>query len=128
MSVSKIVASVLSILIIRVIYYKRILQITFYTEGNTNLKKYESDFEPFEKLLRAARYDPVINKKVINILKLESYQRHIVLSNWLKQLRQNNAPKRLIQALTYLFDDTVAGQVYGMINNLKDKRDNHNNK
>ena len=76
MSVLKIVAPVLSTLIIRVIYYRRILPTDLYTEGIINLNKYESDFESFEKLLRAARYDPVINKKVNNIWKeyKEQYQ------------------------------------------------------
>lgn len=84
----------------------------------------ENEIKSFEKLLRATCYDPVINKKVLSILKMGSYPRHIVLSNWLEQLRLNNAPKRLIQTLTYLFDDTVAEKVYGLINKPKDKREN----
>jgi hypothetical protein len=55
---------------------------------------------------------------------MDSYPRHIVLSNWLEQLRRNNAPKRLIQTLSYLFDDTTAEKVYGLINKPKDKREN----
>jgi len=94
----------------------------------TNLCKIETDLEPLKKLLNAMLNDSVINDKVTKILKMDSYPRRIVLSNWLEQLRRNNAPQKLIQTLTHLFDDTVAGQVYGMINNLKDKRDNHNNK
>jgi hypothetical protein len=47
------------------------------------------------------RDDPVINKKVINILKLESYPRRIVLSNWLEQLHSNNAPNKLTQTLSF---------------------------
>jgi len=69
------------------------------------------------------RDDPVINKKVVNILKLDSYPRHIVLSNWLEQLRLNKAPQKLTQALTYLFDDRIAEKVYNLITDqrLKNK-------
>jgi hypothetical protein len=95
---------------------------------NSNNNIDESDFKSISKLLKAMCYDPILNKKLINILKLDSYQRHIVLSNWLEQLRRNDAPKRLIQTLTYLFDDTVAEKVFGLINRSKDKRDIHSNK
>ena len=86
---------------------------------NLNTKKttnYESDFEPFVKLLRAMCNDPVINKKVVNILKLDSYTRHIVLSNWLEQLRKKSASENLRQALSCLFDDHIAKKVLSLIN------------
>jgi hypothetical protein len=86
---------------------------------------YESDFESFEKLLHAIRCDPVINKKVSNLLKKNSYLRRLVLNNWLEQLRRNSAPKKLIQTLSYLFDDSIAEKIYGLINSLKNKRNNH---
>jgi len=74
------------------------------------------DFESILKLLRAMCYDPLINRKVINILKLESYPRHIVLSNWLEQLRQKNAPEQLTKTLLYLFDDVIAQKIFTLIN------------
>jgi hypothetical protein len=81
-----------------------------------NITNYESDFRSIEKLLKAIRYDPVINIKVTNILKMDSYPRRIVLSNWLEQLSRNNAPKKLIQALACLFDDSIAEKVRSFIN------------
>lgn len=69
------------------------------------------DYQPVEKLLHAIRYDPLINKKIINILEMESYQRRIVLSNWLEQLRRNNAPGGLTQSLSYFFDEQLAEKV-----------------
>ena len=83
------------------------------TEKTTN---YESDFESIERLLKAMRYDPVINKKVVNIFNMDSYPRHIVLSNWLEQLRRNSAPQKLIQSLAFLFDDSIAEKVRSFIN------------
>lgn len=84
-----------------------------HTKNTTN---YESDFGSIEKLLKAMRYDPVINKKVVNILTMDSYPRRLVLSNWLEQLRCNNAPYRLMQSLSCLFDDSIAEKVLTFIN------------
>jgi len=81
------------------------------------LKNLEYDFESLEKLLQAMRNDPVINKKVVNILKMESYPRRLVLNNWLEQLRRNNAPIKLTLTLSYLFDDIIAEKVLAIINN-----------
>jgi len=94
---------------------------------NLNTKKvnnYESDFESIVKLLQAMCNDPVINKKVINILKMGSYRRRLVLNNWLEQLRHSNAPNKLTQTLSYLFDDIIAEKIYGLINRSKNKRNN----
>jgi hypothetical protein len=67
-------------------------------------------------LLQAMRDDPLINKRIINILMLESYPRRLILSNWLEQLRRKNAPRQLTTTLSYLFDDTIAEKVLRMIN------------
>ena len=76
----------------------------------------DAEFEPLVTLLKAMRKDPVINKKVVNLLKMDSFPRHIVLSNWLEQLRRKNAPAKLTQILLYLFDDIVAEKVLLLIN------------
>ena len=49
------------------------------------------------------------------LLKMEAYPRRLVLNNWLEQLRLNKAPKKLTQALTYLFDDDIAKKVLTII-------------
>ena len=77
---------------------------------------FETEFESFATLIKAMQSDSVINKKVNNILILESYPRRLVLNNWLEQLRRNNAPQKLLQSLTCLFDDVVAEQVLALIN------------
>jgi len=81
----------------------------------------DAELEPIFTLLNAMLNDSVINNKVTNILKLNSYPRHIVLSNWLEQLRLNKAPEQLTQTLTYLFDDSIAEKVYNLINRSKVK-------
>ena len=80
-------------------------------------EKAENEFEPFIKLIQVMRDDPLINKKVIKMLKQNSYQRRIILNNLLEQLRRQNAPESLMQALSCLFDDIVAEKVLTLINN-----------
>jgi hypothetical protein len=75
----------------------------------------DQDYEPFFKLLQVMRDDPVINEKVLTILKLDPYQRRSIINNWLEQLRKQNALEGLQQALTCLFDDNVASKVLKII-------------
>jgi hypothetical protein len=63
--------------------------------------------------------DEVINKKVITVLQMDSYQRRLVLNNWLEKLRKQNASQKLLTALSCLFDDKVAEQVLTLIDNRK---------
>ena len=83
---------------------------------------FEYQIESILILMEAMRRDLILNEKVLNMLKLDSYPRHIVLSNWLEQLRLNKAPKKLTQTLTYLFDDNFAEKVYNLINKVKAKK------
>ena len=83
---------------------------------NVNLHNDDSNWKSFDKLLKAICYDPVIHEKVFQILKLDSYQRRIVLSNWLEQLRRKNAPENLTKTLSYLFDDVIAQKIFTLIN------------
>ena len=75
------------------------------------------NFASFKKLVQVMQDDPLINEKVITILKLDSFQRRNVLNNWLEQLRTRKAPENLLNALSYLFDDSIAEEVVKLINN-----------
>jgi hypothetical protein len=82
-------------------------------------ENHDSDFESIAQILRAFRNDPVINEKVIGILKMDSYSRRFVLNNWLEQLRRNNASGKLTQMLSLLFDDSVAKKIFEFIKKSK---------
>jgi hypothetical protein len=71
----------------------------------------------FAQLIQGIRDDPEINKRVIQLLKLDSYQRRNVLNRWLEQLRRKSASENLRQALSGLFDDNIAKKVLTLINN-----------
>ena len=93
------------------------------TSGSTLKKPVEeakdNESESLIRLIQVMRGDDVINKKVIELLKLASYQRRSVLNNWLERLRVENAPQNLLNALSCLFDDNIAEQVLVLINNQK---------
>ena len=79
----------------------------------------EEEIEQLSIILKAMMHDPVINKKLVTILQMDSYPRHIVLSNWLEQLRRNSAKKDLLNAISCLFDDEVSEQVLTLVNDRK---------
>ena len=81
------------------------------------IENINNEFESFKRLIEIMREDSVINEKVINMLQLDSYPRHIVLSNWLEQLRRKSASENLRKVLSCLFDDNVAKKVLSLINN-----------
>jgi hypothetical protein len=80
------------------------------------MHNFKTEFEFHAKLLQAMRDDPVINRRIMHLLKMDSYSRRFVLNNWLEQLRRNNAPPKLIQSLGCLFDDSIAKRVLTIIN------------
>jgi hypothetical protein len=82
-------------------------------------KANDNESESLIRLIQVMRDDDLINKKVIEMLKLNSYQRRSVLNNWLERLRIEYAPHNLLNALSCLFDDKIAEQVLTLINDHK---------
>jgi hypothetical protein len=82
-------------------------------------KNNDNQFKPFMRLIQVMQDDAVINKQVIEMLQMDSYQRRSVLNNWLERLRRQDAPQNLLSALACLFDDKIAEQVLTLINDRK---------
>ena len=82
-------------------------------------KNNNNQFESLGRLIQIMRDDEIINKKVIEMLQRDSYQRRAVLNNWLEKLQRQNAPQNLLSALTCLFDDKIAEKVLALINDRK---------
>ena len=82
-----------------------------------NKTNQDSESKQFVQLLQVIREDSAINKKLIQLLKLDSFQRRNVLNRWLEQLRRKSASENLRQALSCLFDDKIAKKVLTLINN-----------
>jgi hypothetical protein len=67
--------------------------------------------QSFSHLLQVIKEDKEINTRVIQLLKSNSFTRRLLLNKWLEQLRRRQAPEKLIQALSCLFDDRIAEKV-----------------
>ena len=68
-----------------------------------------------EELSALLKEDPLIKDRIIEVLKMNSYDRRLVLNNWLEQLRLRRAPENLQNALSALFDNAIAKMVLKMI-------------
>ncbi len=75
--------------------------------------------EKLANLIQTTMEDPVIKKRIVEVLKLNSFERRTVLNNWLEQLRHRKAPENLLSALSCLFDDKVAEKVLSLIDDHK---------
>jgi ubiquinone biosynthesis protein Coq4 len=76
-----------------------------------------SYFESLVKMIQAMQKDPVINEKVVEMLRLDPYRRRIILNNWLEQLQLQRASLKLLNAFACLFDDSIAERVLTLITN-----------
>jgi len=68
-------------------------------------------------LVQITKQDAIIKKRVIDLLRLNSFERRCQLNIWLEQLRQRNASENLLYVLSILFDDIIAKKVLSLINN-----------
>ena len=71
------------------------------------------------QLIQIIRDDTETNQRIIQLLKLDSFQRRRVLNLWLEQLHRNNAPLKLTQTLASFFDDSIAEKVLSFVNDIK---------
>ena len=62
----------------------------------------DNESESLIKLIQVMRDDSLINKRVIEMLKLNSYQRRAVLNNWLERLREQRQQRRKLQGTAKL--------------------------
>jgi len=67
-------------------------------------------------LIQISKEDPLIKKRISELLQLSSFERRFELNIWLEQLRQRNASENLLYVLGILFDDIVAEKVLSLIN------------
>ena len=80
--------------------------------GNEN----EIIFESMITLIGIIRENREIRIRLKQVLQMKPYQRRSVLKRWLEQLRVQQAPAPLLEALACLFDDKIAGEVLDIIN------------
>jgi hypothetical protein len=81
--------------------------------------KNKNSIEKFSDLIQTAIEDPMIKKRIIEVLQLSSFERRTVLNNWLEQLRLRHTSGKLLKALSCLFDDEIAEEVLALIHSHK---------
>ena len=70
-------------------------------------------------LVQITHEDPLIKKRISELLQLSSFERRLELNVWLEKLRQRNASKNLLYVFSILFDDIIAENVLTLIDNQK---------
>ena len=68
-------------------------------------------------LIGIMREEREIRMRVKQVLQMKPYQRRSVLKRWLEQLRVQQAPAPLLEALACLFDDKIAAKILSLIDN-----------
>ena len=74
-----------------------------------------SDNDTFVTLVRVAREDPEIGKRLVSILALDDFNRRSALNTWIEQMRYQQAPSAFVSAVAALIDDDIARKVLEMI-------------
>jgi hypothetical protein len=85
--------------------------------GKTNS---DNNFSDIKRLIQVMQKDPIVHQRVLYMLRLNSYNRRMLLNNWLEQLRTQDATENLLSALAYLFDDKIANEVLILVNDNED--------
>jgi len=75
----------------------------------------DNDFSDIKRLIEVMQNDPVVHERVLPMLRLDSYNRRMVLNKWLEQLRTHNASEHLLSALVCLFDDKITARILDLI-------------
>ena len=77
--------------------------------------------EPFTNLVQIITEDQEINTRIVQLLKLDSFRRRLLLNKWLEKLRRKGATNKLMNALSCLFDNDIAEKTLSFL-----KTKNHN--
>ena len=78
-------------------------------------KKPVVDNEKFITLMKLAREEPDVRKRLKVICSLDSFNRRSVLNTWLDDLKLQGAPGDYIEALSFFLDDHVAEKALELI-------------
>jgi hypothetical protein len=73
--------------------------------------------DQFAHLIQIAQNDDEINNRIVQLLRLDSYRRRIVLNRWLERLRREGARENLQQSLACLFDDDIVEKTLLILKN-----------
>lgn len=74
-----------------------------------------SDNEAFVALVQVAKEDPVVRRKLLDILNHPPVHRQAVLRFYIEEMNQRGAPASFVSAVACLLQDAVAERVLEML-------------
>ena len=84
-------------------------------------KKSIVENEKFITLMKLAREEPYVGKRIKGLCSLDGFNRRSLLNTWLEELRLQGAPKDFREALAFFLDDAVAEKVLELILKSEEK-------
>ena len=88
----------------------------------------KNDAEALVCLVQAAKEDPDLRRKLINLLGLDSFNRSSVLNTFLQEIQLQGAPPELIEAIAYLRNEEIATQAKSLLENSENSHQPINKK
>jgi len=73
--------------------------------------------DTFVVLMRAAQEEPLVRKRLLPILRLDSRNRASLLDTMVSELRLQGAPSDFVEAIGLLKNDDVAEKALGLLEN-----------
>ncbi len=89
---------------------------TLFTDTASDAGSAQTSEDHFVTLIAIAGEDEAIRQQLISILSLNSFDRISSLNTWIDEIRLAQAPRPLIDALTYLLDDDTADRALALLN------------
>lgn len=78
-------------------------------------QRHLSENETFINLIQIAKKDEKIKKTLLNILRLDSFNRKSFLNTYIEQMKLKKAPIDFVEAIASLRDDSIAQKVLEVI-------------
>ena len=82
--------------------------------GKNINKKNEARY--IDNLFGRTLEDPLVRKRLIELLQLQPFERRMILNNWIETYWLINTGPEIIQALAFLYDDKLAAETLKLVN------------
>jgi len=83
-------------------------------EAGKNINQ-NSEARRIYHLFRPTLADPLVRKRLIELLQLEPSERRMILNNWIEMYWLKNSGPEIVQALACLYDDKLAAEILTLI-------------
>ncbi|MBF0236747.1 MAG: hypothetical protein HQM12_03515 [SAR324 cluster bacterium] len=70
-------------------------------------------------LMETAREDPQIRQQLLNLLKIDSFNRQSMLNTFMEEMRMKGASSEFIEAVSYLKEEHIAEKAIQLITDVR---------